>query len=308
MPASAPIRITAHVCPVCRDAQCSSWTRAGLLQCATCGVIFDPALWHGAAYAEHLTNEFFGRDFVERADRWQRWFEAAVTRRTWRRLVRHMTPPASLLEVGVGSGSLLAFAAKRGMPVAGCDLSQAVCHHVRRRRGIAVRHGRVADLPACDRFDVIVMNHVLEHVPDPVGSLEQIRARLMPHGVLHVAVPNVASWNARFSGWTSYVRYHLVYFTPESLRYALARAGFDVVACETFEPFSGWLLTLARTFIRRFVGAGTSEETPSIGRGRLRHAYRIVMVAFGLLTAPFRWIQSRLGFGEELIVVARVSR
>lgn len=293
-------------CPACGG---TAWRPAQheLVACEACALVCDTAVWSGASYAERITDDAFGDDFVGRIDRWQQRFEAAIARRTWRRIAPHLPAHPQWLEVGVGSGTLLAYAAGRGASVSGCDLSAAVCRHVRATHGVAMVHGPVSALPVAACFDVVVMNHVLEHTGDPVAVLQQIRSRLRPGGIVHIAVPNVASWNARFAGWTSYVPYHLVYFTPDTLRRAVEQAGLTVVKAETCEPFSGWFLTLLRSVL----GAANTSRSQRHSRGAdgsvSRALYRAAMVLFGTMTAPLRMLQAWLGRGEELIVVAKAA-
>lgn len=154
-------------------------------------------------------------------------------------------------------------------------------------------------------YDAVVMNHVLEHLPNPVETLMEIRARMAPASWLHLAVPNVSSWEACLPGWTSYEPYHLLYFRLASLREALARAGFRVVEYETIEPFSGWFLTVVRTILGGFNSSVPDRRKQQpMTREWIRHIYRILMVSVGMLTAPARWLQAKLGFGEELVVIA----
>lgn len=295
-------RAAQRLCPLCGGERWTRWRRRPLLRCVDCDLVVDPGLWKGLAHADQLTADYFTEGFIGRIDPWQRAFELANNRRTWRRLAPRVAPRASWLEIGVGSGSLMAYAASRGMRVSGCDASRAVCEYVRRRYGLPVTHGHVADLAAADRYDVVILNHVLEHVPDPVGMLREIRARLSPGGCLHVAVPNVGSWDARLPGWISYAPYHLVYFTHASLAQALAHAGFTAAPVGTFEPFSGWTLAVLGTLRGRATG---SAGRPTQLTGAARHLCRLGMTAAGALLTPVRAVQARAGFGEELFVIAR---
>ena len=119
-------------------------------------------------------------------------------RRTLKRLFyAGNTARGRLLEVGVGSGSLLTAARTQGYSSSGCDLSAAACRRIGRTAGISVYCGPLQSFPGDDLFDVIVMNHLLEHVADPVALLNAARRRLRSGGLLHLAVPNVGSWEAR---------------------------------------------------------------------------------------------------------------
>lgn len=73
-------------------------------------------------------------------------------------------------------------------------------------------------------FDLVSLMHVLEHFDDPLGSLRQIREKLLsPQGWLLLEVPNFYAHN-------SYELAHLSCFTPASLKEILRKAGYRVVS------------------------------------------------------------------------------
>ena len=73
-------------------------------------------------------------------------------------------------------------------------------------------------------FDLVSLMHVLEHFDDPLGSLRQIREKLLsPQGWLLLEVPNFYAHN-------SYELAHLSCFTPASLKEMLRKAGYRVVS------------------------------------------------------------------------------
>jgi SAM-dependent methyltransferase len=96
---------------------------------------------------------------------------------------------------------------------------------------IVIAYAEDADLPA-ESFDLITMDHVVEHLSEPSVALSSIARWLKPGGRLFIACPNFASierkWFGRF--WTGLdVPRHLFHFTPETLE-ALARdAGLELV-------------------------------------------------------------------------------
>jgi len=278
------------------------------LSCAGCGLVVSPAIWAPQAN-ESLEEEWFGEGYEPVSSFWVRGFEAWNNRRTMARLAGRNLPGRRLLEIGVGSGSFLRMARHQGFDVTGCDLSPAIARRVGGGLGIEMHCGPLSDLAGEARFDVIVMNHVLEHVTDPPGFLRDVSRLLVPDGIVHVAVPNVDCWEARLFGWTSYEPYHLLYFTPATLQAALAKAGFSLEAALTHESFSGWFLALLRTALgvnRGGIGAARGSQAGGLGRaGWVEHAYRLAMLAAGVASWPVRWLQSTLARGDEAIAIAR---
>lgn len=296
----------AKACPTCGGTDFSTW-RFGLLCCAKCELVVDAAVWRPTAN-EQMEEAFFGESYEPVRSFWVRSFEALNNRRTMKRLRGHAGLAGSLLEIGVGSGSFLAYAQARGFVPLGCDLSPAICRRVERNTGINIHCGPLESLPDQQRFDVVVMNHVLEHVSDPQSLLKAALAHLKPGGVLHLAVPNVAALEARLPGWTSYEPYHLLYFTPRTLRATAEEVGFEILEVTTHESFSGWFLAILRTLLKKDHSAQVQPGANTSAKGStsiLEHGYRLTMVAWGLATLPLRRLQEMLGKGDEVILLAR---
>lgn len=81
------------------------------------------------------------------------------------------------------------------------------------------------DIPEDCRFDIIVCNHVIEHVADPVGVLRRLGRHLNENGHLFVEVP-MEIWGQRFLQQEPVT--HVNFFTPGSLAHALSEAGLHV--------------------------------------------------------------------------------
>ncbi|MDD5034079.1 MAG: class I SAM-dependent methyltransferase [Methylococcaceae bacterium] len=272
----------------------------------------SPSIWQPLAN-EILEDEWFGESYRPETSFWVRWFEAWNNRRTLGRLSRLVFPGRRLLEIGVGSGSFLQAAQNDGFEVMGCDLSSAIATRVEHEYGITMHCGPLFEITGEARFDVIVMNHVLEHTANPVEFLSDVLRLLSPGGVVHIAVPNVACWEAKLSGWNSYEPYHLLYFTPETLRQSVLQAGMRADSVSTHESFSGWFLAVLRTLLGvnrggQAISITTKREASTGGKSRhslTEHAYRIAMVIAGGGTWPLRWLQARLHRGDEAICIAR---
>jgi SAM-dependent methyltransferase len=81
-----------------------------------------------------------------------------------------------------------------------------------------------------EHFDAVTLSHVIEHVPDPVGTLVECARLLKKGGKLVIATPNNASLGHRLFGrnWRGLEPpRHLHIFSPQSLRRTLGMAGFQ---------------------------------------------------------------------------------
>ena len=87
-------------------------------------------------------------------------------------------------------------------------------------------------LGASARFDLIILFQVLEHLAEPLVTLRRSARLLERGGVMVVAVPNIASWQARLFGRSWFhldVPRHLHHFSPAALACAFEKAGLTVV-------------------------------------------------------------------------------
>lgn len=101
--------------------------------------------------------------------------------------------PVTMLDIGCGGGSAVAFARSLGWDAAGIDPDpDAVA--TARRRGIRADVGELeAQGYPTGKFDLIVMNHVIEHVHDPQRLLQECRRILAVGGRVLITTPNVGS-------------------------------------------------------------------------------------------------------------------
>lgn len=149
---------------------------------------------------------------------------------------RYMPRPEAnknkLLDVGCGGGHWLQRAREAGWNVFGAD-PDPVASSKSAEAEIAIRQGGAeAWLDEAGTFDVVTSNHSLEHVHDPIKMLRDSFALLRPGGQFFVETPNIDSWGHDFYGrhWLGLdPPRHLILFNQQSLRKALADAGFTTI-------------------------------------------------------------------------------
>ncbi len=147
-----------------------------------------------------------------------------------------------VLELGCGRGEFLRGAINRGWTAFGVDMT-AEFTKAAQTHGIAIESSSIEDCQALKQsYDVVVMAAILEHLYEPVKTLKQVSNALRPGGLLLVHVPNEISltslignlyMRARGRDWAinlspTFSPFHVVGFSPKSLRKALNEAGFEI--------------------------------------------------------------------------------
>jgi 2-polyprenyl-3-methyl-5-hydroxy-6-metoxy-1,4-benzoquinol methylase len=153
------------------------------------------------------------------------------------RMMRRVRKPplekvGSVLDIGCSSGDYLAYLQTLGWEVYGIELDEEAARYAREHFGIPVGAGTaehaLSDFPD-ERFDVVTMWHVLEHLFDPSLVLAEVHRILRPGGILMLEMPNVRSLWASLLGeyWFPLeIPRHLYHFSPPTLRAMLTKTGF----------------------------------------------------------------------------------
>lgn len=161
-------------------------------------------------------------------------FAFPTLRRVLDRQYRHLPRPPEaggvVLDVGCGDGSFLSLARTCGWDVVGLDPDPKAAANAA-QQGLTVHEGDIEFFDGkTELFDVITLNHVIEHVHDPIKVLKRCHALLKPRGQLWLETPNISSLgHERFQkNWRGLeAPRHLVIFNPHSLKQALISAGFS---------------------------------------------------------------------------------
>ena len=95
------------------------------------------------------------------------------------------------------------------------------------------------------RFDLVSMSHVLEHLPDPVGTLSRLRESVLaPEGCLLLEVPNLYAHD-------SFEVAHLIAFSPHTLQEVVDRSGYRIEKYEKHGRPNSEILPLFLTMLCR---------------------------------------------------------
>jgi SAM-dependent methyltransferase len=214
-------------------------------------------------------------------------------------LQRHAPHAASFLEVGCGTGFVLAGvrAVRPGLAVTGVEASTRGLRLARRRLpDVELLQMDATRLAWRDEFDVVGCFDVLEHVEDDREALRQLRAAAMPGGVVLVTVPqHPRLWSA-----DDEYGHHLRRYTRGELLDKARAAGLTPVQVTSFVSLLLPLMALSRRR-RRTLGP---DYDP---RAELRQGPRLRAALEGVLGVE-RHLVARgvsLPAGGSLVLVAR---
>lgn len=133
-----------------------------------------------------------------------------------------------LIEIGAGVGLLVDEARRAGFDAIGYEPSKAACRAAKRAFGVTLIQMPFRTLRK-QKADVVVMNHVLEHIRDPHAIVSSVTSSLSPGGVFVVGVPNFGSVLARAKKgrWQSLIPdQHRWHFTLHTLDALVVPCGF----------------------------------------------------------------------------------
>lgn len=165
---------------------------------------------------------------------------AAMVRYSFRVAARHLVP-GSVLELGPAEGLMTELLAATRRPLTVVEGSGPFCDSLRQRFPQArVVHALFEQFAPEQRFDNILLGHVLEHVEDPVGILRRVAQWLAPGGRIFAAVPNARSLHRQAAVLMGLLpaedalnamdlhHGHRRVFNPESFRNSFQQAGLAI--------------------------------------------------------------------------------
>lgn len=259
--------------------------------CSDCGLVFSNPLPTAEALTQfyapggewRTARSAAARDVVaeDQGRSWSRRFEPMRGELS----VTAPPPGARVLDFGCGTGRLLDAMQACGWDTSGIEPATDVAFQ---------RHHRLDAIPDAPAFDLIVANHVLEHVADPLGLLRQFAAACRMGGYVFIGVPRFDTLPIhRDYKYVINGRAHVVAFTWPCLEGLLARAGWAAVAPPPERVAKGGgRTTCARLHViaRRVEGAPALPPSPAHAARRAMRQYHVHTTGRPLLER-LRWFR-----------------
>jgi 2-polyprenyl-3-methyl-5-hydroxy-6-metoxy-1,4-benzoquinol methylase len=137
---------------------------------------------------------------------------------------------ARCLDAGSSSGEFVYLLRKRGFDACGVEANLPYAEYSQKELGVPVSISPFSEYESDEKFDLITMFHVLEHLENPVRDLSCLAGFLKPGGKLVIEVPNILYPNMAFSH--KWHPGHLFSFTDQTLSLLLEKSGFKVITCK----------------------------------------------------------------------------
>lgn len=147
-----------------------------------------------------------------------------------RLIEQHQPVKGKILDIGAGTGDFLLEAKNKNWETVGVEPNE-------KAKSIAIKKGVLfadtIEKLESNSFDVITLWHVLEHVPDVVHQVAELKRLLKPSGTLIIAVPNFKSFDANYykTFWAAYdVPRHLWHFSKTAIEKLFDKQNMNLVA------------------------------------------------------------------------------
>jgi SAM-dependent methyltransferase len=257
--------------------------------CAGCGILFIHPMFAdrlGDIYPPNYYSFVVGNSSI--ATRVKERLDAAYFRRSLRKIPGH---ELIALDVGGGNGWLLErikHADRRVSRTWVVDIDDHA-QELARLAGHEYFLGRFEEFQSQERFDVILMLNLIEHVADPRAVLQKAHDLLSPDGQLFIKTPNFDALDARLFRHKSWAGYHcprhFVLFQRESLTSLCNECGLSVAAFSYTQGAPFWSVSVL-DLLQRMKLAHISAERPAMFHP-LMPLLQVGFAGFDFLRRPF---------------------
>ncbi|MCM8805113.1 MAG: class I SAM-dependent methyltransferase [Candidatus Omnitrophica bacterium] len=199
-------------------------------KCFNCGLVFLYPVPDDNQLNDYYRNKY-RKDYCDPPAEERFYSDIPEAKLRLKRIKNELTKKTKLLEIGCGTGAFLKTISPYVNNVFGIEPDDESRQWIKEKLNFDVVSD-IENLDKGEKFDMVVMFHVLEHLPDPVNFLKKLKEIMKKRAKLIIEVPNVndaliALYQVKEFCKFYYQRAHLYYFSSHTLKKVLKKAGFN---------------------------------------------------------------------------------
>lgn len=178
----------------------------------------------------------------------------------------HIAPEQSIIDIGCGNGAMLHMLQEQGFRhLTGLEPSEKNCRGITERWGIRAVQGQLGEGDSSfdlhEKFDVVLMEGVLEHLVDVQRNVRDALSYLKKDGALYLNVPDLAAFPSCYDLYQQFSVEHVNFFSLPSMQNLMGAFGMTCVAYDRngYGVFTLWRRTSEGVPARTFDQAGTAD-------------------------------------------------
>jgi 2-polyprenyl-3-methyl-5-hydroxy-6-metoxy-1,4-benzoquinol methylase len=285
-----------------------------IVQCDNCSFVFIPPY-----FRKNITyTDYKGVDVADQVRKGNNWVK--LQRHFLRyKLIRKYKAKGKLFDLGVGWGHFLLAGQMLGYDVSGIEISEQPYLYAKNDLKLPVEHIDFFKMPESNKFDVLTMWDVLEHIDRADTVIEKCSKLINEGGYIVIQVPQIDSYIAKKYGadWKMMGLDHVNYFSKKTLTELLEKNGFNVRTIKSSFEIKLFIMYTLFPLISKLKGSkkassGTIPQQTGSNASAKRQSF------FNKFTNVPHWVLwifvfihniiyntlSALNIGEEMIVIA----
>ncbi len=284
-----------------------------VVSCNSCSFYFIPPYYRKKIKYEQYKNRQVS-DAVRAGNNWIK-----VQRHKLRfQFIRKYVKTGKLFDLGAGWGHFLLAGKELGFDIYGIEISEEPYLYCVNDLKLPVDHIDFFQMDESNKFDVLTMWDVLEHIDESNKFLAKCSSLVKPGGYLFLQVPQIDSFIARrYKGnWKMMGLDHVNYFGKDTIKSILKQHGFEVLEIKSSFEIKLFIMYTLLPIIKRFKAKKKTQtvlETNKAINSAERQEYfnkftKRPMWQLKLFVVVHNLIYKTLSFlnvGEEMMVVAR---
>lgn len=231
-----------------------------LFECSSCQLVFALPAPTTAELSHYYNTYWDGEVAIVSPSTVEYYLAQSISRIRYIKQYVNIEKNSHVLDVGAGAGTIADALKKEGIE---CYYN-AVEPDNTQRNNLAKKHNffcgyrEIGEIPNKNKFDLIILSHVLEHVIDPHNFIEELISFLSPNGSLFIEVPN------QDYKYKNIIEPHLLFFNQTSLLKCIEAHGKVVnitsvgkkigdIKLSTVHPIKYWGITFIKELIKAFI-------------------------------------------------------